>query len=180
MAGLPLTFSGFYHEAGDGMSPNTPAKNAEIAKKNQGLPYDKVKAGEGSTLDLLSDDAMSWLQGLFVSNGQENQANREYNAREAQLNRDFQMDMSNTAYQRAVADMKKAGLNPALLFSGGHSASSSTPTGSQASYNVGGGDTASDMISSIGFVIGALASVLGGVSSVFKILPSKAVNKIGF
>ena len=46
MAGLPLTFSGFYHEAGDGMSSTTPVKNAEIAKKNQGLPYDKVKAGE--------------------------------------------------------------------------------------------------------------------------------------
>lgn len=180
MAGMPLKFSGYYHQSGDGMEPYTFQKNAEIAKKNRGLPYDKKKAGELSTLDLLSGDTMNWLEGLFVSNGQENQANREYNEQQAQLNRDFQMEMSNTAYQRAVKDMKAAGLNPTLLFAGGHSASSSTPSGSQASYNVGGGDTASDMISSIGFVLGALASVLGGVSSVFKILPSKAVGKIGF
>lgn len=45
-------------------------------------------------------------------------------------NRDFQRFMSDTAYQRSVKDMRKAGLNPALMF--GSAGPSSTPAGASA------------------------------------------------
>lgn len=51
------------------------------------------------------------------------------NARQARANRDFQERMSNTSYQRAVKDMKTAGINPMLAAKVG---GASTPAGAVA------------------------------------------------
>lgn len=70
------------------------------------------------------------MQGVY--NHIENSVAMNFNSTEAMKNREWQEHMSNTAYQRAVEDMKKAGLNPILAFQNG---GASTPGGSAATIS---------------------------------------------
>lgn len=56
---------------------------------------------------------------------------QQFNADQATLDRAWQEQMSNTSYQRQVADMNKAGINPMLLIN--KAGGASTPTGAVAS-----------------------------------------------
>ncbi|MEH1740633.1 hypothetical protein V6948_10595 [Fusobacterium varium] len=60
-----------------------------------------------------------------------------FNKGEAQNNRDWQEEMSNTSIQRRMEDLRAAGLNPLLAVSSA-SSGASTPAGAQASIDTSG------------------------------------------
>lgn len=81
---------------------------------------------------------------------------RAFNSQEALLNRQWEEYMSNTAYQRQVEDMRKAGINPYMALGGG---GASTPSASPASsrstaYQSSGANFGNLLVNVLGKVVG--------------------------
>lgn len=104
----------------------------------------------------------------------------QFNAEQAQLNRDWQERMDSTKYQRAIKDMKTAGLNPVLAVTGngvsvgsgggGAAASVSAPSMGATSGGLLGANDASisgytGQMEYYAGLMGLLGSAMNGISS---------------
>lgn len=101
--------------------------------------YNNLMKGLGNIGDAYTRSMNRNMYANLAAQQQSRYDRQQFRAKEAAKNRQWQEYMSNTAYQRAMADMKAAGLNPILAYSQG---GATTPAGTSAGgYTISGAQT---------------------------------------
>lgn len=95
----------------------------------------------------------AYAVGQFWNNISGVSASNAESARLAREQRQWEEDMDNTKYQRAVQDMKAAGINPAMLSGMSSGSVGSVPSGAAASTHAAGSNPMNSLISLLAAVI---------------------------
>lgn len=109
----------------------------------------------GAGIGAIGGGIVDWIGGQKANdqNWDEFVSNQAWNTQEIANAQQLEVDMSNTAYQRAVRDMKAAGINPMLAVQNGGASTPSAPI-----TNAGTGAAAQNATAGLGRGIGAAAS----------------------
>lgn len=136
------------------------ASNNNVIYDNTSTSHNSVNSSSGqNNFSSISDILEYAKQSSSEASDRQEEFNREmwnktaeYNANQAQLDREFQERMSNTQYQRAIKDLESAGLNKLLAYS---NLQGNSPSGSVASMSPVSSTRNSD---NIGSLLGSLAN----------------------
>lgn len=109
--------------------------------------------------DIFAPDKMSAYRAADAARVQS-----QINAMEAEKQRAWEEEMSNTAYQRAMADMKAAGLNPILAYQQGGASTPSGAVASSGNYSGSSGKTSQAFQQVLGTVLQFASGLIGGSS----------------
>lgn len=133
-SGGSIQEGGGHSESGSQSGTNVQQVNDWLKQAYAYQGQEAAMQGKYNSQSMLKQMGYNTLQAIMqgVYNHIENNVAMNYNSAEALANREWQEHMSSTAYQRAVEDMKKAGLNPILAFANG---GASTPGGSGATIS---------------------------------------------